>query len=791
MSKKYLSNYLHLFKKMKNVAPLLFVIAIISILFSFNFIKNVKAQDSITVDEFSVPTSSAYTTEIANGLDGNLWFTESNTNTIGKIATSGAITEFTMNQPSNPVGITSGPDGNIWFTESDPQANSIGRITPDGAITHFHIPTNNSLPQTITSGPDGNLWFTEYGADKIGRITPSGVITEFPVPNNNGESLYLYAITTGPDGNLWFTESDVLADKIGKITPQGTITEYSLPTSRSSPTAITTGPDGNLWYIVADYHNGTYDGSRIGRITINGSITEFPYNGTGVPYDITTGSDGNLWFTERLNSEIGQITPSGTITEFSVPNGDNRGIAKGPDDNLWYAETSVNKIARLSSISAPTPTPTPTPAIKDYKQNRNADGSLVPWANETLFNLTNCASMASEGCAITSLADVIASYGLQTLPDASVINPGNLNNYLAQNPGTYSGCSIYFNTAGRAVNFTVLQNDFPWVPLQTRIQHIDDALSSGNLVIAGIGGHFVVLYKKAANPAADGSPDYYIADPYRYVPYATGDRSGMLLSQAYHSIDQLVGVLQVVVLNNKTPEPGESWSIVAHSPVTFLVTDPNGNQTGFDPSSNTTVEAIPNSSYGIQQGLIDDTGINPPQPDILYYGQENPAEGTYEIKVTGTGSGEYTLDFAESTGPGNSSLQTVEGTASIGKTDTYIITNSSDSNNQQVISKDVTFDTLRADLLSLYQRDLIDNKGIYTSLKAEVDIAEKANMVQNPVLRLITTKLAFVAITNELNAQRDKRITEDAYQILINDVHILQNSNNVVSPTPTPSGGGS
>ena len=41
---------------------------------------------------------------------------------------------------SGPVGITAGPDGNLWFTES--QGNKIGKIVPaTGAITEYPVST--------------------------------------------------------------------------------------------------------------------------------------------------------------------------------------------------------------------------------------------------------------------------------------------------------------------------------------------------------------------------------------------------------------------------------------------------------------------------------------------------------------------------------------------------------------------------------------------------------------------------------------------------------------------------
>jgi streptogramin lyase len=60
---------------------------------------------------------------------------------------------------SSPVGITAGPDGNLWFTEN--AGNKIGRITTTGVITEFPVPSSDSSPYGITAGQDGNLWFTD------------------------------------------------------------------------------------------------------------------------------------------------------------------------------------------------------------------------------------------------------------------------------------------------------------------------------------------------------------------------------------------------------------------------------------------------------------------------------------------------------------------------------------------------------------------------------------------------------------------------------------------------------
>jgi virginiamycin B lyase len=171
---------------------------------------------SIT-DEFPIPTINSFPFGITTGPDGALWFTESNSNKVGRITTAGVITEFPI--PTKGFGITAGPDGALWFTSG----NGIGRITTAGAITEFQAASGDA----ITAGPDGALWFTS--GNGIGRITTTGVIAIFPIPTPNGNP---QGITTGPDGALWFTESN--SNKIGRITTAGVITEFPIPTGTSN-----------------------------------------------------------------------------------------------------------------------------------------------------------------------------------------------------------------------------------------------------------------------------------------------------------------------------------------------------------------------------------------------------------------------------------------------------------------------------------------------------------------------------------------------------------------------------
>jgi RHS repeat-associated protein len=286
--------------------------------------------------EYTIPgTGYVFPRGIITGSDKNLWFTKftSSESKIGKITTSGTITEYTLPSASQPEGITSGPDKNLWFT--DEATSKVGKITTSGTVTEYALPAG-SQPREITSGSDENLWFSEEGTSKIGKITTAGKITEYALPSGSRP----VGIAAGSDKNLWFT--DFGTSKVGKITTSGTVTEYALP-SGSYPNAITAGPDANLWFT----DNQT---DEIGKITTAGTITEYSLPFASDPGSITAGPDKNLWFTDSNTKKIGKITTSGTITEYSLPEGGTQyGITSGPDGNVWYTNDSVTgRVGKLN-----------------------------------------------------------------------------------------------------------------------------------------------------------------------------------------------------------------------------------------------------------------------------------------------------------------------------------------------------------------------------------------------------------------------------------------------------------
>ena len=348
-----------------------------------------------TVTEFwegiTLPAGPA---EIAAGPDGNLWFTETDGDAIGRITPSGVVTEFLegISENSGPLGITAGPDGNLWFTEYD--AGRIGRITPAGVVTEFSAGiTPGSSPRSIVTGADGNLWYTDTNGRRIGRITPAGVVTEFSI-DGTGPG----AIAAGPDGNVWWTEMGA----IGRITPAGDFTRFTGPYGFLM--GMATGPDGNLWV--------TESFGPIRRVNTAGTITgTFTLPAEISPFGITAGPDGNLWFTDSGYDSIGRITPAGAIAIVSTGvslDSDPRDITAGPDGNLWFTEQAADQIGRVTpSIAAPVVGAGDATAVTTTTATLN--GSVNPDGVETLarFEYGTTTAYGSQ-TAVQFVADTVA-----------------------------------------------------------------------------------------------------------------------------------------------------------------------------------------------------------------------------------------------------------------------------------------------------------------------------------------------------------------------------------------------
>ncbi|HLK69415.1 MAG TPA: hypothetical protein VKU19_38555, partial [Bryobacteraceae bacterium] len=302
-----------------------------------------------TFSEYPVPAGiSVY--GIAAGPDGALWFTEglteANSMKIGRLTTSGTVTEFTVPPPSFEGGyltdITRGPDGALWFGE----IGNLGRIDTAGNVRHFQ---SGGGPQGnwIQTGPDGALW--HEATSNVARMDTSG---NYSAPYGVLVDDTLQGLGFGQDGSMWVTVQLSPRDSgnLRRLTLAGQVTAEYTVLSGVGP--ITLGPDGAMWFET---------GSGLGRIGANGEVTTLPIHTSGSISDLISGPDGALWFTEPYANKLGRVTTDGVLTEYTPPPAPSGlppclyaqyvgpfRITVGPDGALWFTEPCANRIGRFA-----------------------------------------------------------------------------------------------------------------------------------------------------------------------------------------------------------------------------------------------------------------------------------------------------------------------------------------------------------------------------------------------------------------------------------------------------------
>jgi virginiamycin B lyase len=291
----------------------------------------------IAIVEYPVPTPHSDPYGIALGSDGALWFTEPDAGKIGRIATTGSVTEYAVPASLQSYYIAPGPDGALWFTawNSSLTINDIGRITTGGRISLTRVPTAMAEPTGIVAGRDGAMWFAEYLGEKIGRITTTGHVTEYLLP---GSAPGPSDIAVGADGALWFTEYN--GNAIGRITTSGGITTFLLPHKRL-PMYITEGPRGDVWF-------GLFGSGKalIGRMDISGGVYYRRLGATHEASGLAQGPDGALWF--AAFQHIGRLVPGCCLFEYALPSGaQSQQIVAGPDGAMWFTDQQ-GYIGRIS-----------------------------------------------------------------------------------------------------------------------------------------------------------------------------------------------------------------------------------------------------------------------------------------------------------------------------------------------------------------------------------------------------------------------------------------------------------
>jgi len=254
----------------------------------------------------------------------------------------------------------------------------------------------------------------------------------------------------------------------------------------------------------------------------------------------------------------------------------------------------------------------------------------------------NCGTtMRACGCAVSSVAMVLAFHGVTLDPHGNPTNPGTVNDYfkldskcnklVCVSRGYFRG-SVIWTAAGQ---YSMDAHRVFNTPI---IEYADDGLYDAQILRSEIHGKRPVILREPGHFIVGtgyfGS-SFKINDPFF-------DR-GRLDDPAYRNTSN--GFVRYRVTS--TDLSGVVVSVLA--PAQVLITDPNGNRTGFDPVTSTILRNIANSSYVFEQALADDSGQNPPPPadaGIHMAIIRVPSDGHYTIEVSSPSVANLEYSFA-------------------------------------------------------------------------------------------------------------------------------------------------
>jgi hypothetical protein len=254
-----------------------------------------------------------------------------------------------------------------------------------------------------------------------------------------------------------------------------------------------------------------------------------------------------------------------------------------------------------------------------------------------------------------------------------VTDPGTLNTWLTANSQPYQASGSVYGADvvryaqqigsvplfyyGRHPSVGIGRDDFT----------LDTSLCNGDPVIMQVpvkqSTHFVLA-----------TGEIPIGDPTTYSINDPGYNNSDLTGCAHPPNDCYGNTYLGLRVYSSNPTQAQVIAVFAHSPVELLMTDPNGNETGFVPTTGALVSQIPGSSYG-PEFIIDDSSATDATttPEVKILEVLTALPGAYTLQSVGTGAGNFTLDFVFYDTNGNPTVKSVNGNTVPGVINRYLV----------------------------------------------------------------------------------------------------------------------
>ena len=144
-----------------------------------------------------------------------------------------------------------------------------------------------------------------------------------------------------------------------------------------------TGKDARQGELVFTASDGrTYRVALTGFAYPSAAISQQTAGTSSAPQYIARAPDGNYWYTQSTASRVARMTPTGDVTEFPLPTTASNpfDIVAGADGNMWFTELDAGRIGRISPSGTITEFPLSSASSQPRGIAAGPDGNI--WFTE-------------------------------------------------------------------------------------------------------------------------------------------------------------------------------------------------------------------------------------------------------------------------------------------------------------------------------------------------------------------------------------------------------------------------
>jgi hypothetical protein len=342
-----------------------------------------------------------------------------------------------------------------------------------------------------------------------------------------------------------------------------------------------------------------------------------------------------------------------------------------PSYSQAFPDWAQSPYDSICSVWNTTSGPPPGTRVGDIYCGRNQP---IPPAPQGLLYARS--PIAARGCQLTAMADLLGYHGVHVTPDqldqwlvdhngylpSGDVKPGGISAYAAANSVTLSWLE---DSDGDHLHNSLQMCLYGPQVIQARVKTTPAPTATAPTPVPHP-AHWAL----ATGYTDNNFTDVWMADPGHNIgglPYQSGPFTPFTF---YRPATELpVARTKIFQGGAQAVRDMRGFYVIFHSPVQFVVTDPSGQQTGYDVSTGTYLNGIPSAGYS-DEGVPDlDDQPNPDPPKV--FEMPRPPSGDYQIAATGTANGTYSLDVWFDDQNGTTSKMPTMTDVAIGKGETH------------------------------------------------------------------------------------------------------------------------